>query len=152
MIHVNTRDFVKLSLVDHEDEIVHFLRVAEVSCPNFELDVFFLDLFDQIGKEQLHFVLHGGELWDFSVGVFVENVFDFAPFHFLTGFVEKRTFLPILEAIVADKTRLTTLRIYTDHEAGVAVNAFGTVFEVFTRHQYSVFSFWTLLINIIRIN
>ncbi len=142
MIHVNTGDFVKLSLVYHKDEIVHFFRVAEVSCPYFELDVLFLDLFDEIGKEQLHFVLHGCELRDLCVGVFIENVFDFAPFHFLTGFVEKRTFLPILEAIFTDKTRLTTLRIHTDHEAGVSINAFGTVFEVFARHQYSVFFYF----------
>ena len=101
-----------------------------------------LDLFDEIGKEQLHFVLHGCELRDLCVGVFIENVFDFAPFHFLTGFVEKRTFLPVLEAIFTDKTRLTALRIHTDHEAGVSINAFGTVFEVFARHQYSVFFYF----------
>lgn len=136
MIHVNTGDFVKLSLVDHEDKVVHFFRVAKVSGPDFELDVFLLDLFDEVGEEQLHFVLHGCELWDFSVGVFVENVFDFAPFHFFAGLVEKRTFLAIFEAVFTDKTWLTTLGIYTDHEAGVSVDAFGAVFEVFASHQY----------------
>ncbi len=88
MIHVDTRDFVKLSLVDHENEVVHFFRVAKVSGPDLELDMLLLDLFDEIGKEQLHFVLHGGELRNFGVGIFVENVFNLTPFHFFTGFVE----------------------------------------------------------------
>ena len=88
LIHVDTRDFVKLSLVDHENEVVHFFRVAKVSGPDLELDMLLLDLFDEIGKEQLHFVLHGGELRNFGVGIFVENVFNLTPFHFFTGFVE----------------------------------------------------------------
>ena len=145
LIHVNSWDFVKLSLVYHEDKVVHFLSVSEVSRPDFELGMFILNLFDESGKEQLHFVLHGGELWYFGVGIFVENVFDFAPFHFFTGLVEKRTFLSILEAIFADETWLTTLWIHTDHEAGVSIYAFRAVFEVFARHQYSVFSFLYLV-------
>jgi len=134
LIHIYSGYFVKLSLIDHHYEIVHFLWVPKVSCPYFEFDVFLLNLFDQICEEHLHFVLHGVELRDFSVGIFVKYVFNFTPFHFFTGFMKKSTFLFILESIFTNEARLTALRINTYHKARVSIDTLGKVFEMFACH------------------
>ena len=92
--------------------------------------MFILDSFDHVGEEELHLILHGTELWDFSVGIFVEDVFDLTPFHFLAALMKECTLLSVFEAICADEARFTALRVDTDHETLVAVDALRGVFEM----------------------
>jgi len=152
LIHINSWNFIKLSLIYHYDKVVHFLWISKVSCPYFEFYMFFFYLFTQIGKEQLHLVLHCVKLWNLCVRIFIKNVLNFTPFHFFTGLVKKSALFSILESIFTDKSRFTTLWIYTNHETEISVYTFWAVFEVFTSHQYIYLCFTTLRINIIRIN
>lgn len=89
-----------------------------------------LDAFDHVGEEEFHLILHGTELWDFSVGIFVKDIFDLTPFHFLATLMKECTLLSVLEAIGADEARFAALRIDTNHETLVAVDAFRRVFEM----------------------
>lgn len=121
-------------MVDHGDEVIHFFRVPETPCPDLEFDMFILDAFDHVCKEELHLILHGAEFWDFGVGVFIKDVFDFAPFHLLAVLVKQCALLSVLESIGTDETRLTALGVDTDHETLVSVDTFRRVFEMFGSH------------------
>lgn len=134
LIHVDSWDFVELALVDHGDKVVHFLGVTKTSCPDLELDVFVFDALDHVGEEELHLILHGTELRDFGVGIFIENVFDLTPFHFLAILMKQRALFSVFESIGTDEARLTALGIDTDHETLVTVNTLRRVFEVFGGH------------------
>ena len=92
--------------------------------------MFILDAFDHFGEEEFHLILHGTELWDFSVGIFVKDFFDLTPFHFLATLMKECTLLLVFEAIAADEARFAALRIDTNHETLVAVDAFRQVFEM----------------------
>lgn len=124
LVHVNSWNFIKMALVYHGNEVVHFFRVSKISCPYLELHMLFFDLLNQIGKEELHIVLHGVEFRDFCAWIFVKNVFYFTPFHLFAGLVKKGALLPILQSIFANKSRLTTLWIHTYHETRISVYAF----------------------------
>ena len=121
-------------MVDHCNEIVHFFGVPKTPCPDLEFDMFVLDAFDHVCKEKLHLILHGAELWYFGVGVFIKDVFDFAPFHLLAVLVEQCALLSVLESIGTDETRLTALWVDTDHETLVSVDTLRGVFEMFGSH------------------
>lgn len=115
LIHINSWNFVKLTLINHLDKIIHFLWIPEISRPYFEFHMLFLYLFYEIGEEQLHLILHCIKLWYFSVRVLVKNVLNFTPFHFFASLMEESTLFSILKTILADKTRFTTLRINAYH-------------------------------------
>ncbi len=121
-------------MVDHGDEVIHFFGVPKTPGPDLEFDMFVLDALNHVCEEELHLILHGAELRDFCVGVFIKDVFDFAPFHLLAVLVEQCALLSVLESIGADETRLSALGVDTDHETLVSVDTFGRVFEMFRSH------------------
>ena len=143
LIHVDSWDFVELSLVDHRDEVIHLLRIPKTPCPNLEFHMLILDALYNVCEEEFHLILHCAELWYFDVGVFVKDVFDLAPFHLLTTFMEQCTLFTVLEPISADEARLTALRVNTNHKTLVAIYTFRRVFEMFGSHL-SIYVWYTL--------
>jgi hypothetical protein len=78
------------------------------------------------------------KLWNFCIGILVNDIFYLAPFHFFAVFMKQRTFLFILQCRLAYKTWFSALRIHTDHSTRISIYALWLIFEMFGGHQYRV--------------
>lgn len=129
MVHVYTRDVVIAVVVDHVDEVHGLLVEAEQPNPFLEIHVFFLDLFDEAGKEALHLLLEGKEFGDFGVGILADDIFEFRPEHLVAFLVEEGALTVGDKSVLTDKGWLAALRVDADHVAAVAVDALRAVLD-----------------------
>jgi len=139
LIHINTRNFIELALIYHCNKVIHLLRIPKTSRPYFKFHMFIFNFFYHICKENLHLILHWTELRDFCIWIFIENILNFTPFHFLAALVEQSTFLTIVQTILADESWFTALRVNTYHETEVTIYALWTCFEMFRCHLKILF-------------
>lgn len=111
----------------------HSLTVAKVSDENLELKMFLLHLFDQVAEKCFHLFDEFSELRCASVRIFINNVIQFSPLHFLAGFVEKTALVSVIDALFTYETRLLAVWINTKNGALVAINALRMFFNL-ARH------------------
>jgi hypothetical protein len=102
---------------------------TEESNPFLEIHVFFLDLFDEAGKEAFHLLLERKKFGDFSVGILADDIFELRPEHLVAFLVEEGALTVGDKSVFTDKGWLAALRVDADHVTAVAVDAFRAVLD-----------------------
>lgn len=95
--------------------------------------MFFLNFPDKVAEKCLHFFDKFVKLNCASVGILVDDVIQFFPWHFLASFVEKSALISIGNALFTNKAWFFAVWVDTKNGTFVAINTF-RVFLNLARH------------------
>ena len=81
--------FIVIFIVDMLNKLHHCITVTKVSNENLEFKMFFLNFPDEVAEKCFHFFNKFVKLNCASVGILVDDVIQFCPWHFLASFVKR---------------------------------------------------------------